>query len=404
MTLRATRHEHCPAWLIAAGIAALLAGSPALAAPYPTGGQCGGFAAVPLQTAPGLCVGLVAEHLGHPRGVAVVGDAVYVADMGGWRPGRGRLLRLGQGGHGAPQAVLSGLDEPSGLLAAQDGSLYIGLLGRVSRVEISGGGATLHDVVTGLPGTGRHPLTAMAVAPDGSLYVNVGSASDHCEAGGKPPDPHASCPELAASPPRASILRIPPGRVADAAGMRPVATGLRNSMALAVTGTGTLLAGVNERDYIDRADKTLSDALLPNDTLDAVEPGADYGWPYCFDGARPNPEYAGHDCGAVHRPTLLLPPHAAPLGLLIYAGDGLPGLSGRLLIAYHGYRSAGHRLVAVPIGASGKPGGLPATLVSGWSDPSRHLPLAGLAGLAQSGAAVLMTDDDNGALLVLARR
>ena len=41
---------------------------------------------------PGSCVGLVAAHLGFVRGVAVRGHDVYVVDMGGWVPGKGRLL------------------------------------------------------------------------------------------------------------------------------------------------------------------------------------------------------------------------------------------------------------------------------------------------------------------------
>ena len=384
-----------------AAAAALLAGSAAAAASYPTRGSCGGFPAIPLQTRPGLCIGLMADHLGHARGVATVRDTVYVADMGGWRKGHGRLLALGHGGHDAPKTLLSGLDEPSGLVAAADGSLYLGVLGRVLHVTLDGDQATARDLLTGLPGTGRHPLTAMALAPDGALYVNVGSGSDHCEAHGAPPDPSKPCPEVQAAPPRASLLRVSTSQASDAASARVIATGLRNSMALAVTGRGTLLAGVNERDYIDRADPSLRDASLPNDVLDVVQPGADYGWPYCFDGTRANPEYRGHDCGRVAKPTLLLPAHAAPLGMLIYQGHTLPSLAGTLLVAYHGYRTEGHRIVSLAVDESGRPVGTPAPLVWGWSDPASHIPMAGLTGLAQlPDGSVLVTDDGNGGVLM----
>ena len=78
---------------------------------YATQGLCGGLPKVQLQTPPGLCVGLVGEHLGFARGIAEIGHDIYVLDMGGWREGHGRLLRLGHDGHDAPQTLLTKLDE-----------------------------------------------------------------------------------------------------------------------------------------------------------------------------------------------------------------------------------------------------------------------------------------------------
>ncbi len=334
---------------------------------YRTKGQCDGFPAVMLQTPSGLCVGLVANHLGFTRGVAVAGDAIYLLDMGGWRRGHGRLLRLDHGGHGAPKVLLSGLDEPNALAVTPDGTLYAGLLGRVVRVVLSGPEPVLEDVLTGFPNTGRHPLPALAAAPDGSLYVNVASGTDHCEdPGGKPPNPAAPCPERATIPPRASTIRFTPGPAAlpwvDA---ELVASGLRNSMALTILPGGALLAAVNARDWINRADPALLDTSFPHDTFHVVAAGADYGWPYCFDAQRPSPEYPGHDCSAVAKPALLLPPHAAPLGLLLYRGQALPGLTGRLVLPYHGYRAGGHRVMSLAIGQDGQPMGKPTLLIWG---------------------------------------
>ncbi len=374
---------------------------------YRTNGQCDGFPAVMLQTPPGLCVGLVADHLGFVRGVAAAGDAIYLVDMGGWRRGRGRLLRLDHGGHDAPKVLLTGLDEPNALAMTPDGTLYAGLLGRIVRVVLSGPAPVLQDVLTGLPSTGRHPLPALAAAADGSLYVNVGSATDHCEdPAGKPPNPSVPCPERAAAPPRASIVRFMPGPAPLSwAEAEPVAFGLRNSMALAALPGGALLAAVNARDWINRADPALPDADLPHDTFHVVASGGDYGWPYCFDMQRPSPEYPGHDCSAVAKPALLLPPHAAPLGLLLYRGEALPGLDGRLVLPYHGYRARGHRVMSLAVGDDGQPLGEPAPLIQGWDGVKGRTPQGAPVAVAEApDGSVLITEDHNGTLLRLSRR
>ena len=375
---------------------------------YVTSGDCDGFPRVELTTAAGTCVGLVAAHLGFARGVATLGTDIYVADMGGWQKNHGRIFKLPDAGHGQPQIVLSGLNEPNSVVAGPNGTLYIGLSGKIISFDpaITDPKAAVRDVVVDLPTEGRHPLAALAPAPDGSLFINVGSASDHCErklgdlAAG--PEP---CPETLASPPRATILRVVSGDAAvDARTLTPYASGLRNSMALAVLPSGQLLAAVNARDAISQGDPALSDADLPHDTLVRVERGADYGWPYCFDENRPSPEYAQFDCSRKHAPTLLLPAHAAPLGMLLYRGKLLAGMERQLLIAYHGYRSTGHRIVKLAIDAQGKPLGKPEDIVSGWEYSRDVRPLGAVVALWEmDDGSVLMTEDHNGTLLRLSR-
>ena len=120
-------------------------------------------------------------------------------------------------------------------------------------------------------------------------------------------------------------------------------------MAMAVLPNGRLVAAVNARDSIDRISPSLSHKVLPHDTLDLIEPGADYGWPYCFDNNRSSPEYPSFDCHERMSPTMLLPAHATPLGMLVYLGKRLPGLDRKLIIGYHGYRSTGHRVISVEV-------------------------------------------------------
>jgi len=326
--------------MILAALLALCCGGAARATtPYVPSGSCSGFPRIGLQTMPGSCVGLVAAHLGFVRGVAVRGHDVYVVDMGGWVPGKGRLLRLGQDGHGAPQVLLTGLDEPNAVAVAPDGGLYIGELGRIVHVDVTASPPVVRDVLTGLPNTGRHPLPAFVLAGDGSLYINVGSATDNCKLPGEAVAP-LPCPDTSGTLPRAAIYHVQPR--ADAVlrwqDAKPVAFGLRNSMGLAILPGGQLVAVVNARDFINQANPQLSDEDLPHDTLDVIRPGADYGWPYCYDDNLPAPEYPHYDCASKQKPDMLLPPHSAPLGLLVYQGAALPALRGMLLVPLHGYR------------------------------------------------------------------
>ncbi len=324
---------------------------------YATNGNCDGFPRLPLTTAPGLCVGLVASNLGFARGVVTLGSYVYVADMGGWQKGKGRLLRLTLSKPGAPDVLLKNLDEPNSLTLSGHGTIYMGVLGKVVEFDprISDPSKAMRDVVVGLPDEGRHPLPAFALAADGSIYINVGSGTDNCERqDGKQGPAQIPCPETTGPLPRGAIIHImpKPGGPVDAKNAKVVAKGLRNSMALAVLPDGQLVAATNSRDAIDQADPKLSDEDLPHDTLDWIEKGADYGWPYCFDANRPSPEYAAFDCSGRHLHTRLLPPHAAPLGMLYYKTGPLPGLPGNVIIAYHGYRALGHRIVKLAVDAS----------------------------------------------------
>ena len=374
---------------------------------YATQGDCAGFPRVALSTLPGSCVGLVAARLGFLRGVTVVGDDVFVVDMGGWRDNHGRILRLRHGGRGQPEVLLSGLDKPNAIVPGPAGSLYAGVVGRIIRFDpdASAPASTVQDVLTGLPTDGRHPLVAFVVAADGSLFVNVGSKTDHCEnTDGSKPEPGQACPETQGSPPRGTLLHVIPGAQAvDAQKLAPMASGLRNSMALALLPSGRLLAAANARDFINLADPGLADAELPHDPLILVEPGADYGWPYCFDDRRPSPEYPSYDCSRMHAPDYLLPAHAAPLGLLIYRGKSLAGQEGRLLIGFHGYRSNGHRLVSLGLTAEGKPAGELQQLVGDWGFVEGVHPQGSPVGLVEmADGSVLITEDHSGALLRLA--
>ncbi len=394
-------------------LALLLAPLLASAAPadkaYRTAGDCDGFPAVALATAPGLCVGLVAEGLGHARGVATVGDDVFVVDMVAWDSHKSRLLKLSHGGRHAPEVVLHDLFQASAVVRGPGRTLYLGVTGQVLQVDpyAADPARSVRVVVDGLPTSGRHPLPGLAVGADGALFVSVGSATDNCHvAGGRLPDPKAACPETLDHPPRGSVLRFPARATAWNAGdQAPYARGLRNAMAMAPLPDGRLAVAVNARDGIHHADPALSDDALPHEPLVVLQPGGDYGWPYCYDQRVASPEYPGFDCASRLAPDLLLPAHAAPLGMLFYRGERLPGLAGRLIVGYHGYRATGHRLVAVALGKDLRPTGPPTELVTDWEQRDGSHPQGSPVGLAEmADGSVLVAEDHSGALLRLSRR
>lgn len=286
-------------------------------APYITHGRCAGLPRLALATPPGWCVGLVAnasQGLRFPRRVLEVAPGrFWLIDMGSWEPRRGRLLAFehhpGQTTPPVLRLLLDKLDRPHGLVLGPDGRVYVGEAGRVWRTPVV---ETVRPEVLlpGLPAEGAHPLKELAFAPDGRLFVNVGSATDACwQADGLQAWP---CPETQGPQPRAAVW------VAQLGGpqhtvqrFEPFARGLRNSLALAwVPAAGALLQGENNIDYPERAQ--------PPEELNVLRAGTDFGWPACVGARVPARGYeARADCNSTAAPARLWPAHAAPLQMLL---------------------------------------------------------------------------------------
>ena len=328
-----------------------------------------------------------------PRAVVDTAIGVFVLDFGGWVQNRGRLVRMTRGGAGV-EVVFKGLDRPHGMAVGPDGLIYVGESSRIFRFDPKNPTATRKIVVTlpPKPGEWKHPLTQFAWLKDGTMIVNNGSRTNNCGS-----DRSKVCTEVGGQLPAASLLRVMPGG-ARASGV--LATGLRNSMGIVVHASGTIVQAENSRDSIDEADPSLSDSQLPHDELNVIAPGANYGWPYCFDDQRNSPEFPTFACSAkTQRPTVLLPAHSAPLGLAYWTPRG-----GRevLVVALHGYRDTGHRLMAFNVDPSGRPVGDPTELVRWAGDGESVDEIPGPVGIsvARDGA-LLIADDRRGKILEL---
>lgn len=394
--------------LISVGLAALLlaVAAPVRAAGYVSEGTCAGFPRIALQVPAGWCVALVADSsngLRFPRRVLEVAPGrFWLIDMGSWEPNRGRLLEFAlpaTRSRDAPIAmkvIADKLDRPLGLALGDDGRVYVGEAGRIWRTPVAVPVAP-ETVIDGLPSDGAHPLKEIAFGARGQLFVNAGSATDACRDGaGQQAMP---CPDRAGARPRAAVYEaVLGGPSFTLQSFSPYANGLRNSLALAwVAATQTLLQGENSIDYTDEA--------APAEELNVLTKGSDHGWPYCVGARVPARGYEGRaDCAKTAAPAMLWPAHAAPLQMIAVPAAAKNAFAGQLVVAWHGYRGGGHRIVSYAVDARGRPGGAARPWIEGWSAAKGVRPLGTPAGFAiDSLGRMLVVEDRNRTLLMLTR-
>ncbi len=402
--------------------------------------RCGGLPKLEgLRTPAGVCVGLVAKGLKFARGIVerANGDLIVV-DMGGWARDSGsiRYFRRSAAGtyseerpvhSGAAGALLRLIDRPSGIAIGPDGFVYVGTPADIFRFNPDERPKPVLEPVVQLsppPVGARHPLTHFVFTPDSfarpqgpwTIYANVGSASDVCEsAQGSYPSP---CVETeGATHPRGVVRRItvagprfptmrPSGGWPIRATSEVFARGLRNSMALAVhPASGLVFQGENARDAIHTRAPALAsrEADLPHEEINVLQSGKHYGWPYCYDLGEASPEYPMANCAQYQAPVMLLPGHSSPLGMRFYTGSMMPpSWRNGLLVALHGGRAYGHRVVLLPTRADGTPTGSLFDIVSGWDDrpqaPSHPRGRPVDITVARDGS-LFVTEDHNGTIL-----
>jgi glucose/arabinose dehydrogenase len=373
MTRHHARTVLCLLALPCFAFASLAKVSQVVAAPQPYVPQattCDGFPRVAIGMAPGFCAGLVmspaAGDFRHrqvktPRMLLQLPDGRHwlLTDLGSWTAGQGKLWLVEVE---SPQQVhvkllLGGLTMPHTVALGPDGKIYVAEMNRIFRLDMGAADAHATTVVDGLPGNrlhpGRHPLSHFEFDRNGDLLVNVGADTDQCtDKTGAPLGP--TCPESEGENARGVIRRyvyLGQGRWDPAP--KVIARGLRNSLVLVRHSSGTILQGENSYDFAPNEDR-------PYDEINIIRPDAHYGWPYCYDMSQSTPAWASSkamDCNspAHQRPVALLPPHAAPLAAVYYAGSMFPALKGKLLMSWHGYRPTGSRIVAFDVDAVGVP-------------------------------------------------
>ncbi|MGI9280594.1 MAG: PQQ-dependent sugar dehydrogenase [Endozoicomonas sp.] len=278
-------------------------------------------------------------------------NALLVTDMGSWDKNRGSLWLLTfDPKHPYSQLltarrILTGLNLPHDIKYGPDGSIYLGEAHQISRLTLQGEAVSKQEVVVGkLPYNEEgylHPLTNMVFLANGDLLVNVGSRSDDCNIQKSPND----CKELGVTGLR--LYRYLKDQNLWDQGYTMYATGLRNSMALAVHDSGTILQAENSSDFPDHDE--------PYEEINVIREGGFYGWPFCLN-RQLDVAGTGRCQSEVYiEPYSLMPPHVAPLDMIYYQGTRLPQLTGKLLVSWHGFRVAGNRLVSYDIDKLGRP-------------------------------------------------
>lgn len=399
-------------------------------------GRCDGYPKLAIGLPKGFCAGLVTgptaadatRPLRLPRSLVQLDDRTWLlSDLGGWGTTTGAIWKL-ETTPGQPTKLtklLGGLNLPHALALGPDGLAYVGEMSRIFRFDPRAAtpAATISPVVTDLPDNrlhdNRHPLSKFVFTADGALLVNVGAPSDQClDAAGKPKG--KPCAESEGSEQAAGLrryARTAPGQWSKQ--YTVTARGLRNSVALAVHPSGTILQGENSYDFAGR--------FTPYDEINRIEAGHHYGWPYCYDVATPAPGWkatAAMDCrSSAHTPPVaLLPPHSAPLDMLWYDGAMFPSLHGKLLVSWHGHRATGGRIAAYATDAKGLPvtakgatypvfgaasqsyGAGPAAtaqiLTPGWDKVAGQRPQGSPVGLAVARDGAIWTTDDRAGVVI----
>lgn len=246
--------------------------------------------------------------------------------------------------------LLDGLSQPHGL-AFSGSVLYVAQSNQIDAHDYIAGSAINSRTVAGdlpdarspdLRGGYAHVLKSVAVGPDGAVYFSIGSTGN------------ISAADRAAEPPRATVMRVPPGGGPATA----YATGVRNGTGLAVAPDGALWTAVNGRDNVAFPEpgpdygKIVPDYVddHPPEQLAKLTGGRELGWPYCNSDAsasgpadlpfirdvQTNPDGDLMDCASLPPVEQSMGAHSAPLGLSFVDGE-LPAPFARgALVGVHG--------------------------------------------------------------------
>ena len=304
----------------------------------------------------GFCAQVVADGIGAARQAVVApnGD-LYVALLAD-RNSKGGVVALRDAdGDGKFEMKETFGNLSSTGIGIRNGYLYVATVNAVIRYKLTPGqlkpAGDAEVVVADLPGQREHGDKGLAFDGKGSLYVNVGSPSNACQAQNR--RPHAPgqdpCPILEK---HGGIWKFDENKLGQKQedGVR-WATGLRQEPAI-TWHDGKLYIVMNSRDQLDtlwpEKFTAKDNAERPAEPMFRVDKqGDDFGWPFCFfdyPAQKPllNPEYGGdgHEtgkCDKMSLPIASFPAHWAPVDVKFYTGTQFPvKYRGGAFIAFHG--------------------------------------------------------------------
>ncbi|MET0962838.1 MAG: PQQ-dependent sugar dehydrogenase [Noviherbaspirillum sp.] len=280
------------------------------------------------------------------------------------------------------KVLLKGLASPNGIVFDK-GTLYVAERHRITRydnIESKLDSPPEAVVVIDNLDPNKQPghfWKYMAMGPDGKLYFNIGSPQN------------ITMPTYM----EATIVRVDP----KTGMLENYAHGVRNSVGMAFhPKTKQLWFTEHARDWIGDD--------MPSDELNVVtQKGEHFGFPHCFQGDFPDPQYGkNRSCAEFTAPKLNLGAHVAPLGMRFYTGKMFPAAyANSMLIAQHGSWNRtvkqGYNVVRVTMDAKGKAKSEP-FLEGFMTDEKADPPMWGrpVDVLQMRDGAVLVSDDYNG--------
>ncbi|MGA8432751.1 MAG: c-type cytochrome [Candidatus Sulfotelmatobacter sp.] len=323
-----------------------------------------------LRLPAGFCATVFAEGIGHARHLVVSpSGVVYVNTWSGDyydfdKPHQGGFLVALQDKTGVGKAdVIERFGESAQTggaggvgIAMYKGSIYAEINDRIVRYTLPPDSIIPKDapetIVSKLPLGGDHPMHPFIIGADGSVYVDVATATNSCQP--KNRQPHIPgdnpCTELET---RGGVWRYDSSKtnqVFSQAGR--YATGIRNAEGFAFDSAGNLFVTQHGRDQLHsnwpELYKPEQEATLPAEELMLLKSNGDYGWPECYyDGFQKKlvlaPEYGGDGgkavgvCANKIAPVAAFPAHWAPNGMVRYDGKQFPNrYRDGVFIAFHG--------------------------------------------------------------------
>jgi len=277
----------------------------------PTDGRIG-----KLRLPAGFSVHRFAEGLNNPRMLAVADDgAIYVTQR---TPGNLVMLRDVDGdGIVDAQRVVLRIPDLHGI-ALRDRTLYLTDVNRVYAAELGADGVPgeLRIVSEGIPEAGQHPNRTLKFAPDGRLFLSIGSTCNAC---------------AETSPEYATLSTVD-----LAGGKRTIfASGLRNTIGFDWNASGELFGFDHGIDWLG------DDAQ--SEELNHIVEGRRYGWPYVYDDDKLNPQDEPLNVTQLRWAQLSEEPvagytaHAAPMQMAFYDAGMFPSeYRGSAFVAMHG--------------------------------------------------------------------
>ncbi len=324
-----------------------------------------------LKLPAGFCATIFADGIGHARHLVVASNGVVYVNTWSGRyygndtPHAGGFLVALQDTTGAGKADVSqrfgetvqgGGAGGTGIGLYQD-ALFAEINDKIVRYTLPTDSIVPQSpavpIVTGLPLGGDHPMHPFAIDTDGSLYIDVATATNACQGQNRTPkspgiDP---CTELET---RGGTWRYdgnltnqtfsPAGRFA---------TGIRNGEGFAIDTAGPyIFVTQHGRDQLHSNWPDLykpdEEATQPAEELLLLKKGGDYGWPECyFDAIQGKlvlaPEYGGDGgkkvgaCANKIAPIAAFPAHWAPNAMALYDKQQFPAhYRHGVFIAFHG--------------------------------------------------------------------